>query len=231
MFKNSRATLLTCIALAIPLSASTQATAAEDGYWSLRFGAAAAEPDGAFEDQSDSVLLTTEASTAYGAAFSAEFQLTRFVGLEMGSMAFVEDDVTIKIDINDGEDGLTFFRSDRLGFQPLFVGLNFHLLPGKKAGVYIGPFVSYVRYQEFGVSIESDSDELSDILPGTLEIDSDWAYGAVLGIDIPFTDGDWFFNANARYLKTNLEAGNASVDYDPLVATIGFGLRLGRSED
>ncbi len=226
MFKTSRAIVLTCITLVLTLALPAQA-ATEDGRWSLRFGASAAEPDGTFEDQSDSIFLSTEASTAYGAAFSAEFRLTKFVGLEMGTMAFAEDDVTIRVDINDVNDERTLFRSDRLGFQPLFVGLNFHLAPTRKADVYFGPFVSYVRYQAFGVSLGSDTNELSDLFPDTIEIDSDWAFGAVLGVDIPFPDGRWFFNANARYLKTSLEAGTASVDYDPLIATIGFGLRLG----
>lgn len=220
MFRTaSIALLLVLTALAVLAAPS----AAQTNQWSLRFGATAADPDGEFVDRSDDTILSSEADSAYGISFSAEYRFSPRVGVEMGAMAFAEDDLRIRVERDRGGERVSQVRTDQLGFQPYFVGLNFHLARGDRTQVYVGPFLAYVRYQSFGLTFESDDDFVTE----SIELDDDFGYGVVLGLDIPIGQSNWFVHGNARYLKTELDAGSARADYDPLVATVGFGLRLG----
>ena len=60
-----------------------------------------------------------------------------------------------------------------------------------------------------------------------ISVGNDWAWGLATALDVPIGKRGWLFNANLRYLETNIEQSNATFHYDgefdPLIFSVGFG--------
>ena len=69
-------------------------------------------------------------------------------------------------------------------------------------------------------------------MPASIQIGDDVAFGAVLGLDIDFTDSDWFFTSSLKYLSASYNARGIEarspdeIDFDPLIIRAGLGYRF-----
>jgi len=119
---------------------------------------------------------------------------------------------------NDFDFGSTSVGS--LDQRAITAALNFHIIPTKHFDLWIGPVVSWYKFDDFEVS------------PGTsLSLDNRWGYGAALGIDIGITKG-FAFTAGVRYTKVSLTSSDnvvtfEDVAFDPVIARAGVAFRFG----
>jgi len=209
----------------------------------VRFGALWSHPtgdltsDGFFvEDLGDgtrlefSGTLTVEADDALGFAFGYERRLTDLIGLDfnlfqanhdvdgtLSGIARIIDNTTGAI-LDETPLELTETVGD-VDVTPVLVGANFHVSRGRSFDLYLGPFLGYVLYGD----LEIEGEKVS--------IDDDLAFGAVLGVDVPFRGDRWTFCAALRYLNTKAEPKDMApedspLDVKPWIAQVGFGRRF-----
>ncbi len=104
-------------------------------------------------------------------------------------------------------------------FQPISLGINYHLTPDKRADVFLGAFVSAVDY---GDATYSDLD-----LSFRNDLGSDTGFGAKVGVDIPFSwESPWAITGSLRYIATSAEVDNVDLDVDPLIFTLGLAYKF-----
>ncbi len=150
------------------------------------------------------------------------------MGVELGAQ-WSENDLELRLagEMFCGATFCTLTDSDSARPLTLSLGLDVHLTPGRRADLYLGPVLAYVLY----------SDPTFRALDETLRvsIDDDFAWGGVVGLDVPFGDRGWHFSGSIRYLRAEAdatarddegEAGTASLDFDPLAVAVGFGYRF-----
>ncbi len=83
--------------------------------------------------------------------------------------------------------------------------------------LYAGPFVGLVQFGD--LAFEGDRIGFKD----------EFAYGATLGLDVPFGQGKAAFSASARYMVAGAETDEIdsdTIDLDPLVVLFGMGYRF-----
>ena len=195
---------------------AASAGAVEKG-WRLRLNAFYLDSSAGLDYVRDTDRLTNSGSdTGVGGGINAEYRFSSLVGLEFGVLAGTEVDYGL---------------SDSVSMSATCAGVNFHFATNRKADVYAGPLVAVVQYSDFSAGPLF-------VLPGSpspprirVRLDTDYALGANLGVDLPLGEGNWLFNANARYLVTKMAAETSSgvhdvVNYDPLMLGFGFGYRF-----
>ncbi len=135
------------------------------------------------------------------------------IGLQAAWTSRMVDDAT---DTVLSEDRGSLSRRGSGDMMPLLVGSNFHFGVSDRVDLYAGPFVGYVFYGH--ITIEEEQTAVED----------DFAYGAVMGLDVPFGKGSAVFSASARYMitKAEPEEGGAAIDMDPVTLLVGLGYRF-----
>lgn len=123
-----------------------------------------------------------------GLGASVERKLSSCFGIEAGILAGSLDS-TWALDLNE----LWDMTDDDLGFLAVTVGPNFHLSPNSPVDFYLGPFIGLAKvddgdYRVLGQNFETDS------------YDSEFVWGAQLGLDIPFGESKWGANLGAKYM-------------------------------
>ena len=159
-----------------------------------------------------------------GLGFNAEYQLSKRLGIDLGVLSGAGVDLAY----DSGWAGHSSRVSqETLTFTPLTVGLDVHLTPESRVDLYASPLIALVQYGGFavrsgptGVRTEWDFDE-------------DLAFGASLGLGVPFGNERWSFEANLTYLDTTLEGSTGSEltmdnGFDSTIFGLGFGYRFGR---
>lgn len=198
--------------------------------WHLRAHAVWLEPDLDYrvptsEDEPD---ITATAAGSFGLGISAEYQFSDRLGLELGILRTTPK---ITLDYSFGDLGLQLQTSDNLAMTPISLGLDIHLLPKERLDVYIAPVVAYV----WNSDLEFIIDQTFEIGGQTLRIRdearvtvaSEFAYGATLGVDIPFSARPWAVATSLRYLATELDARDPegdriSPDFNSWILTAGL---------
>jgi outer membrane protein W len=189
--------------------AAFQPAAAQDD-WNVKFFGALAYVSPLGEDDVDvgSITDSIQASNETGWEAGLEFRFAKILGIEFSYLNSTHD--------VEGED-TTYGEVD---FTPYNFALNFHLFPNKYVDFYVAPVVSYVNWGDL---------ELSD---GTSEeTESEYAYGAAVGLDISFHK-NFAFIGGVRWLSLDLtteDSGSSdddSVAVDPLFARVGFAFRF-----
>jgi hypothetical protein len=129
-------------------------------------------------------------------------------------------------------------RSAELDATFLTLGANFHLTPGRRVDLYLGPLVGYALYDE-----EVPFSHI--VFPESAAVEDEWVYGAVLGLDVPLGDSRWMLGMAVRGLRVpvqldrvpavyrfkfnELEESDAdALDLDPVEFRVGLGWRFGR---
>jgi hypothetical protein len=91
---------------------------------------------------------------------------------------------------------------------PLMFSVNYYVVSNEKYEFYVAPTIGYARLEvQWAWETESDSG---------------FAWGAALGVDIPFGKGKWVVALSGRYLTTDLD----DADFDNIIAHAGVGYRF-----
>lgn len=216
---------MACIYLVIAaVAASATPAGAEDpARWNLRFSFISVDPSGSAEEtEPDGEIARFDFTSGIGVGGGGEYRFSDRLGLEAGLLSVSATDIVVRV--TEPGNGRTSADHDYTVFRPLYVGLNYHLTPGRRLDLYAGPLVSYVFFEDIHFRY-GDEDE-------DIEVDDDLAFGAVLGIDVLFGKSRrWSLSADLRYFETSLkglESGGEPFElgYDPLILGFGFGYRL-----
>lgn len=178
---------------AVAVFATVPAAAQDEGGIKIFGGMAYITP------MSDSELSgdTVEATSELGYTLGLEWRWGKLFGLEFDVI-----DATHDVEV----DGQTV---GDVGFMPISASLNFHLLPGKNFDLYVAPTVSYVDWG----NIELNGG-------GEVPTDSEFAYGAQVGIDI---GGEHLkFTGALRWLSVDVSADGDDVGVDPIITRLGI---------
>ncbi len=168
-----------------------------------------------------------EADSAFGLCLDFEHRLSQRLGINVSVMRSrhqielsgrettrITDDATGSVLFEDTEN--VSMKSERGDVTPFLVGPNFHFGPSAKLDLYAGPFVGFVVYDD----VEFQGERLG--------IDEDFAYGATVGVDIPFSQ-KLAFSGAARYMVSEAkpnEPDSQTLDMDSLVLQFGIGYRF-----
>lgn len=198
--------------------------------WSIRLNGTWTIPDRNHFNNDGFVRLQTITDETFGLALSTEYRFSEKIGLELGVQAGNESTVRFKIMDPEGrilDDAIDGNPEDDLGFTIADVALNIYIVSGN-VDLYIGPVIGYIFYD----------DDLNilvgrDLVPASVSIDDDVAFGAVLGLDIEFNNSNWFVTSSIKYLDASYDAevfegGRPAeeIDFDPLIIRFGLGYRF-----
>lgn len=157
---------------------------------------------------------TLDNGTALGV--QAERLFNSRVGLGFGVMA-LRPEVHYELDIGP----LWEMDDDKANGFTLFAGPVFHLTPNSRVDLFVSPFVAYTDPGDVSFSVLGTNE--------TLDFDTEFSFGAQLGLDIPFgAAGNWGLHAGVTYQELDLESDRPGVDFaaDPLAAGIGLFFRF-----
>lgn len=203
MYEKSRflfsLTLLVCFGVFCcdPASAETS--------WQLRIGGLWFDSDGA----SQQVLIDGGRAESiiepdFGLTATTEFRFNDRIGIEFGAILIGSPELRAQID--SGFESIEV--RDSFDMHVLGAGINFHLTPDRKVDVYLDPFIGHAIFSDLVFVVTDD-----DVRFG---VGDELAYGAVIGIDVPFEER-WSFNAAVRYFDLEIEPRDlAGVNANPI---------------
>lgn len=233
---NARKVLVLVAALALLMGGTATA---REGYV-LRFGGVSVNPTGDLRiEEREMVPLgdgttlsmvgrgTAEADSAFGFCLELERRFNDLFGLGFTIMHSDHDvDVrlteTVRI-TDDVTNAVLFAMTESLSetasgdMTPLLMGANFHLGTNGRVDLYGGPFVGLVTYGD----LELQGERIS--------FKDEFAYGATVGLDVPFGNGKAAFSAAARYMIASAEPDepdSEALELDPLTVLFGMGYRF-----
>jgi outer membrane protein W len=191
------------------LTAASTSALAKDSSWTLRFHGAIVDSSGGSRTSiGDGIDNSVEAGGGFG--IGAEYRLTRRYGLEFSTLfAGLE----IKNSVGGGSGVVNDLE---LTMMPLTLAFPFHFNAGGRADLFVAPTFSIVRYVDIHTSFNGTGVESG------VDVDSDAALGAALGVDVPFGKGKWAFSSSLRYMSTGFE----DTDVNPVIVTVGFAYRF-----
>lgn len=195
--------------------------AADDSRWTARFFGLRVDPDeGPLRESTIRPDGVSERSHLHldgapGAGAELEYHFNDRVGLA-GSVLVAALGSELFFDLDDEWES----DEDDISFLAFLIGPNFHLTPDKKADVYFGLFAGLVDLGSTSYQVLGETQRRS--------FDADTAFGAQLGVDIPFGKGNWGFNLAARYMDLTVELGDdgPEVGADPLLVQAGFSYKF-----
>ena len=198
--------------------------------WHLRAFGVWLEPDLDYQGPTgdDEVDILATAAGSFGLGISAEYQFTERLGVELGILRATPK---ITLDYAFRDLGLQLQTSDNLAMTPISLGLDIHLLPEKRLDVYLAPVLAYVWNSDLDFvvdqtfEIEGQPIRIRD--EARVNVSNDVAYGATLGVDIPFSARPWAVATSLRYLATELEATDPEgegirPDFNTSIVTVGL---------
>lgn len=216
-----------------PAAAAQGASGAEKGSWTVRgFGAWLETDDFTFQsgpaiDPLPPVIdfFSFSLGDGSGAGLALEYRATRRLGVEaLAIRADIEGE--LRIVVSNPPIPEQVVRQD-VETDLYGLGVNFHLTPGRRIDLYVGPLVAYLQYDDFNASFDLGG------FTGTFQarFSDDTAYGATLGADIPLgSSGRWAVSGAVRQLWYDSDEGDedsTEIELDPLVATAGVAYRWG----
>jgi hypothetical protein len=225
--RTARRLLFVFIAVALTLAVPSMTEA--KSLWHLRVFGVWIEPDLDYKvpADDDTDLLAT-ADGGFGLGISAEYQFSDRLGLELGILRASPD---IVLDYYLREFDASFSVSDSLAMTPITLGLDIHLLPESRLDLYLSPFLGYVRNSDLEFTINQSFEVGGQIITiedaARVQVASDVAYGATLGVDIPFSSRPWAVATSLRYLATELNATDPdgesiTPDFNSWILTVGL---------
>ena len=234
---------IVAVALAgLLLAAAASAAAPEEG-WRLRVNGYWLDAnEGRISPLNTEYRSRVENAAALGGGIAGEYRFGPRLGVELGLLGGADNDYTVIFD-----EGL-LAANDTLAFSAACAGLNVHLTPGKKVDFYAGPLVAYVTYSDMSLGVAPAAVGSPALLaPLSVNLDSELALGASLGVDVQIKQSDWLFNVGMKYLAASpdttldlrgvvfcqpevlcIDAGphRGRAAMDPLMVGVGFGYRF-----
>ena len=228
------------LVLAVLVLIAAAGAEAREG-WIVRLAGASVHPSGDLTfDERDSLPLgdgttleeevraTIEADSAFGFCIDVEHRFNDLFGLGFTIMRADHDvdlsgSATVRLR-DDATNALLFETTESLAMPlgavdmtPLLVGANFHFGGSERVDLYGGPFIGLIDFGDLIVEGER------------IAFKDEFAYGATLGLDVPFGQGGAAFSASARYMIAGAETdepNSDTLDLDPLVLLFGLGYRF-----
>ncbi len=200
-------------------NATAETTVTVKPAWTARFFGLALDPDDITLAQdrirpdgaSERSVLTLDKGQGVGAGL--EYHFNDRVGLE-ASILYAVLDSKLFFDIgSDWAEGNA--DADLLS---VVIGPNFHLTPGKKVDLYIGPFIGFADLGDVSFNVLGETQRR--------DFDTDTVIGAQLGLDVPFGAGDWAAHFGARYMDLSAEVNGVDIDIDPLGVEVGLAYKF-----
>ncbi len=196
---------------------------AEQGDWLVRLRGIIVAPT----ENSGAVLPTfPDASVSVDNAIMPELDFTYFVTDNIGAELIL---ATTPHDIS-GEGSLAALGeiADTMVLPPTLT-LQYHFFPQAKMRPYVGVGVNWTIFYDDGAK----QSLIDAVGPTTVSIDDSVGVAFQAGIDIDLNERV-FFNADVKYIQIDTTAtlnsggliNTVDVDLDPIVAGIGFGVRL-----
>jgi outer membrane protein W len=163
-------------------------------------------------------------NSSIGAGLGFEYRASEHFGFEVGA---VSSQIKDELGFSFGDQDLAIESSFRV--TPVLARLNFHLTPGHKADLYLGPVAGWVRYGDIDVRVHVPGE--GSFLADHVQNKSGFAGGAHIGLDVPIGTRGLFFTSDATYLKATVKPasssdGASSFDLDPLIVQVGLGYRF-----
>lgn len=222
---NGMTRTLSSLGIFLTLATGSQAAAQTERGWQVELtGLATRSTAGNFDG--------SESSSGFGLGLG--YRISPRLGVELDVLSSkLEDRMTFGF----FDDQLLTIESS-LRMTPVLAGLDFHLTPGRRADLYMGPVLGLVRYDDIELEFGGDLLEGETVPVQRVQTKDGFAWGARLGVDVPLGRRGAFFTASATYLKAEVEVegfddpeiGEAedfgSFDLDPFLAQIGFGYRF-----
>jgi len=204
---NARIALV-MIALLVGLTAE-----AAEPRWTLRFHGALVQSSGSGESTTTGgATFRIDSGTSGGLGFGAEYRLSRRVGLEVSTLLATFD---VGTRVSAGGSSLT--ESTELSMMPWMLSVPFHFRAGSRSSVFVAPSVGYVTYHDTRMSLGAGQGTT------TVEVGSDTAIGAAIGLDAGFGKRDnWAFSTGFHFMKASANG----TDVDPMIVTVGFAYRF-----
>lgn len=224
--RSSVVLLAGLVVIVFAIGLSSPATAREPAH--LRAFALWIQPDLDFNRPGEEQDLTADADGALGLGISGEYQFSDRLGLELGIFR-ASPDINLVNYLKELD--LAAHTSDGQAMTPVSLGLNIHLLPEDRLDLYLAPFVAYVYYGdlEFHISETVEIDGQTITLQDSIRVDvaNDLAYGATVGLDIPFSSKPWAIATSLRYLATSLDitdpdGDRETLDFDSWIISLGL---------
>lgn len=197
---NRKATLAAILAAGGLALAATGAEAQDEYNWKVFISGAYVDPLSDSEIDGNDWNLSSE----FGYEFGVEWRPVNRLGFEL---AYLDVDHDLEV---DGD------AVGEVGFNPMNLTLNIHVINRNIFNWYIGPTVSFVDWGDVDISGF-----------GSAEVESETTYGASTGLTIGL--GETFaLQIGVRWLDSTAESVelDEEVDVDPLFATVGVAFRF-----
>jgi len=201
----------TRILLTVAIALLALPAVADEPSGNLRVMFSSASPTGSFSGAFDLgggmiVPAEIEADTTFAFGLIYEVRTSKRWGFESG-VYFADFDFEI------AAVGTSIPFGSALAI-PFIVGANFHAFSNDRVDLYIGPQVAYTLWGNLDTPV------------GTAEIDGDFGFGAVAGLDFRPGKSGWTINLATRYLGTSLSDPSVEIDVNPLLLEVGVGYRF-----
>lgn len=148
-----------------------------------------------------------------GFGLGLEYHVNRRIGVEVGAL-FAETDLGFVVDTETQWERV----EDKPDVTILSAGVNFHLTPGRKVDVFVGPLIGRADYGDaelpaLGQSFDQD-------------FEGDTVVGINLGIEVPACGKRCVsFYGGLRYLESSAESDDNAPQFeigvDPLILNVG----------
>lgn len=158
-----------------------------------------------------------------GVGLALEYRITRRIGVEaLAILADVEGE--LRVVFTDPPIPEQVVRQD-VDSDLYGLGLSFHLTPGRRIDVYLGPLLAIVRYGDFLTFV--DCGDFACAFEASYSDDT--ALGATLGADVALgSSRRWAVSAAVRQLWSTADPDfGQDMELNPLIASAGVAYRWG----
>lgn len=210
-----------CLGIVLTVCSTRHAAAAENGRFQIEIDGVSA--------RSTPGWIWGDSAESPGVSLGLKYRASRRFGLAL-------DVMTAKV---ESDTGFEFFDTNILLLEssvrmtPVLARLDIHLTPDDKVAFVVGPVLGYIQYGDLKTEIRSDFLEGS-VPVERLRTKDGFAWGAHMGLDVPFGKNGLYFTAGVTLLKAEVETeddadselGQVELDLDPFIVQTGFGYRF-----
>ena len=198
---------LILVITATVLSLITMGAHAAQGDWLLRFGAANVDPSAGSTGVVPDDAIDVDDGTA--AFINGTYMIRDNIGIELLAATPFSHDIIL-------EGAGKIAETDHL---PPTLSVQYHFSPESKVRPYVGAGLNWTTF----------FDEEATAVINDISLDDSFGWAVQAGIDVDINE-KWFFNADIRKIDIETTAetdiGNIDVDIDPVVISLGVGLRF-----
>lgn len=208
------ATMLTFVTLVAFSVCPTAARADETPRWTVKAGLVVLDSDSPFSIEKPSGgRVHAGGNVELGAAIAIQYRISNLLGVELATAYSKTPDV------EDASDGDGYELGEGPSFQPIIIGANFHLVSKDKFEVFVGPRAAYANFGDFDLDVDGEQRSFA--------VDSEFGWGAAVGIGYRVGHSRWSLVAEATFLDMDMEVsergtGEITVgSFDPFIANLG----------